>query len=57
MSYFGHNLDVMPTEGADGLHMIGVYYCDFFFYCVSSLEERVCFFKAAVLVSSIVPGT
>ena len=57
MSYFGHNLDVMPTEGADGLHMIGVYYCDFFFYCVSSLEERVCFFKAAVLVSSTVPGT
>lgn len=30
MSYFGHNLDVMPTEGADGLHMIGVTTVTFF---------------------------
>lgn len=56
MSYVGHNLDVMPIESDDGLHMIGVYFCDFF-YCVNSLGERDYFFISSFLVPSIVPGT
>lgn len=30
MSYLGHNLAVMSIEGDDGLHMVGVYFCDSF---------------------------
>lgn len=28
MSYLGHNLAVMSIESDDGLHMVGVYFCD-----------------------------
>lgn len=28
MSYLGHNLAVMSVESDDGLHMVGVYFCD-----------------------------
>lgn len=54
MSYLGHNLAVMSMEGADGLHMVGVYFCDSFLSVVSSLGERDYFFIFVLLVPRLV---